>query len=56
MNQIETREDPPTKLFLEMIPTTPNPKSTPIEIKPDKTLNLNPNLNEIKTKWLIHLL
>jgi hypothetical protein len=34
----------------ELIPTTPNRKSVPIEIKPEKTLNINPNLSPLQNR------
>jgi hypothetical protein len=50
------QENPLEELFSELIPTASSPKSTTIKIDPDKTLNINPNLNTTKIEHLMQLL
>ena len=41
---------------IEDIPMTPFHDSTPIEIEPGKTLNINPNMSESQNKQLLKVL
>lgn len=46
----ETQENIELEYDIEDIPVIPFHDSTPIDIEPGKTLNINPNLSESQTK------
>lgn len=52
----ENEERPPEETLVEAIHTTLNSKSISIEIELRKTLNINPALSPVESKWLVQLL